>query len=531
MIPAQLRDLLYILAAVLFILDLKWMAHPRTAVRGNFAGVIGIVIAILATVLSQSLDFGYMAIGVAIGGLIGLVAAIRVKMTSMPEMVGIFNGFGGGASVLVAAAAILAAVAAVKGGGIGDLEALGMQTRIATVASALIGSVTFFGSYVAFGKLAEFLAVKWKLHTWQKLIKFGFSIAVVAGTGWYGYSVAIEPFGASSNEGMMGIAIIACGLLIGLILLRKSARFPGMNALKLLTAIASLGVGYMVVQDPSNMILFWLLGAVGGLLGVLLTLSIGGADMPVVIALLNSYSGLAAAATGFVMNNNVLIIAGSLVGASGIILTQIMCKAMNRSLTNVLFGVMGPTSETPDADEVYKTVKSTSADEIAMMLDGAQRVVIVPGYGMAVAQAQHAVKNFAALLEEQEILVEYAIHPVAGRMPGHMNVLLAEADVDYEKLREMDSINPEMEQIDVAIVVGANDVVNPVARTDPKSPIAGMPIIDVDKARTVIVIKRSLSPGFAGIPNPLFAMENTLMFFSDGKDAIQEMITAVKENQ
>jgi NAD(P) transhydrogenase subunit beta len=277
------------------------------------------------------------------------------------------------------------------------------------------------------------------------------------------------------------------------------------------------------------MLLFWVLTAVGGVLGVVLTLSIGGADMPVVIALLNSYSGLAACATGFVMNNTVLIIAGSLVGASGIILTNIMCKAMNRSLANVLFGTMGPTADTPDADEVYRTVKSTSAEEIAMLLDGVQRVVIVPGYGMAVAQAQHAVRSLANLLEDKGILVEFAIHPVAGRMPGHMNVLLAEADVPYEKLREMDDINNELEQVDVAIVLGANDVVNPVARTDPQSPIAGMPIIDVDKARTVIMIKRSLSPGFAGIPNPLFAAEKTMMFFSDGRKAIQDIISAIKE--
>jgi len=525
-IPPQIRDLIYIVAAVLFIFDLKWMSHPRTALRGNYAGVAGMLLAILATVFSENLDWGTMAIGVAIGATVGTVAALRIKMTSMPEMVGILNGFGGGASVLVAGSALLAAMAALTAG-----EVAGMQMRIATVTSALIGSVTFFGSYVAFGKLAEFLAVKWKLHTWQKVIKFGFSLSVIAGGGWYGFSAGIQPHGASSSEGLMGIAIIVCALLIGGILLRKKARFPGMNALKGLSFLTSIGVGVMVVQQPDNMMLFWVLTAVAGVLGVLLTLSIGGADMPVVIALLNSYSGLAAAATGFVINNTVLIIAGSLVGASGVILTNIMCKAMNRSLTNVLFGVMGPTSETPDADEVYKTVKSTSADEIAMMLDGVQRVVIVPGYGMAVAQAQHAVKNFAAMLEEQGILVEFGIHPVAGRMPGHMNVLLAEADVDYDKLREMDEINAEIDQVDVAIVLGANDVVNPVARTDPKSPIAGMPIIDVDKARTVIVIKRSLSPGFAGIPNPLFAMENTMMFFSDGKDAVQELINAVKENQ
>jgi NAD(P) transhydrogenase subunit beta len=268
---------------------------------------------------------------------------------------------------------------------------------------------------------------------------------------------------------------------------------------------------------------------VASVLGLGLVNPIGGADMPVVIALLNSYSGLAAAATGFVINNTVLIIAGSLVGASGIILTKIMCKAMNRSLTNVLFGTMGPTADTPDADEVYKTVKSASADEVAMTLEVAQRVLIVPGYGLAVAQAQHAVRDIATFLESKGITVEYGIHPVAGRMPGHMNVLLAEADVPYDQLKEMDEVNATMEQVDVALVVGANDVVNPVARTDPKSPIAGMPIIDVDKARTVVVVKRSLSPGFAGIPNPLFAADNTLMFFSDGKKAMLELLAALKE--
>ena len=266
------------------------------------------------------------------------------------------------------------------------------------------------------------------------------------------------------------------------------------------------------------------------ILGFTLVMPIGGADMPVVIALLNSYSGLAAAATGFVIDNNVLIISGSLVGASGIILTQIMCKAMNRSLLNVLFGTMQSGSGPAGADhEMYTTVRSTSADDIAMILDNAQRVVFVPGYGLAVAQAQHAVRDLANILQERGATVEYAIHPVAGRMPGHMNVLLAEADVPYDQLKEMDDINPTLGQVDVAIVIGANDVVNPLANTDPNSPIAGMPIIEVSKARTVIVIKRSLSPGFAKIPNPLFAAENTLMFFSDGKKAVLDIVGAVKE--
>ena len=404
-----------------------------------------------------------------------------------------------------------------------------MQMLVATVASGLIGSITFFGSYVAFGKLAEFLAVKWKLTTGQKIIKFGFSLACVAGAAWYAFPSVILADGATGNDKLLGAGIFLCGLIIGGILLLKNARFPGMDVLKGLSALAALALGVLVVLNPENFLLFWLLVAVSGVLGVVLTLSIGGADMPVVIALLNSYSGLAAAATGFVISNSVLIVSGSLVGASGIVLTMIMCKAMNRSLANVLFGTMGPTGDTPDADEVYKTVKQTSAEEIAMMLDGVQRVCIIPGYGMAVAQAQHTVRTLSNLLEENGVNVDFAIHPVAGRMPGHMNVLLAEADVPYDKLREMDDINQEMEQIDVAIVLGANDVVNPVARTDPNSPIAGMPIIDVDKARTVIIIKRSLSPGFAGIPNPLFAADNCMMFFNDGKKAIQDIIQAVKE--
>jgi NAD(P) transhydrogenase subunit beta len=513
MLSQQLVNIVYLVAAVLFILDLKMLAHPRTAVRGNKAGVLGMALAIAATLLSERFDWQYILIGVAIGSVIGAVAALRVKMTAMPEMVGLFNGFGGGASVLVAGSALIAALGAMT-------DATTMQMRVATVASGIIGSVTFFGSYVAFGKLAEFLCVTWKLYPWQRLVKYGFSALVAAGGVWLGIATGLEP---------LSMLLIAAGVAIaGSLLLRKD-RFPGMDVLKIAAAVACLGVGVLVVLRPENLLMFYVLAAVAGVLGVLLTLSIGGADMPVVIALLNSYSGIAAAATGFVIDNTVLIIAGSLVGASGIILTNIMCKAMNRSLANVLFGTLGPTAETADADEVYRTVKSTSSEEIAMVLDTAQLVVIVPGYGMAVAQAQHAVRDLANQLETRGTQVEYAIHPVAGRMPGHMNVLLAEADVPYEALKEMDEINPTMSQVDVAIVVGANDVVNPDARTDPTSPIAGMPIIDVDYAKTVVVIKRSLSPGFAGIPNPLFAADNTLMFFNDGKKAILELLAAVKE--
>ena len=513
MLNQSIVNIVYLIAAILFILDLKWMSHPRTAVRGNYVGALGMVVAIAATLLSERFDWTYILVGVSIGAVIGAGAAMKVKMTAMPEMVGLFNGFGGGASVLVAGSALLA----VAGAGAADLS---MQMRIATVVSGVIGSVTFFGSYVAFGKLAEFLAVKWKLNPWQNVIKYGFSLLVAGGGIAFGWAEEFRP---------LALVLVACALIIaGMLLVRKN-RFPGMDLVKVAAVLAVFWLSVMVVSNPDNGLLFWVMVGIAGILGVTLTMSIGGADMPVVIALLNSYSGLAAAATGFVIDNTILIISGSLVGASGIILTNIMCKAMNRSLANVLFATMGPTADTADADEVYNTVTATTADEVAMILDGAQRVVIVPGYGMAVAQAQHVVRDLADLLEAGGVTVEFAIHPVAGRMPGHMNVLLAEADVPYDKLLEMDEINPTMSQVDVAIVVGANDVVNPVARTDPQSPIAGMPIIDVDKARTVVVVKRSLSPGFAGIPNPLFAAANTVMFFNDGKKAILDLLVAIKE--
>jgi NAD(P) transhydrogenase subunit beta len=309
--------------------------------------------------------------------------------------------------------------------------------------------------------------------------------------------------------------------------------FTGQQVLNAILLLAALAAGAIVVVQPEQALIYWVLVVIASLLGVLITIPIGGADMPVVISLLNSYSGIAAASTGFVLDNNMLIIAGSLVGASGIILTQIMCKAMNRSLFNVIFGGVGGEAAAaggPTADAVYAgKVTATSAEEIAMVLENARRVIIVPGYGLAVSQAQHQVRQLADLLESRGTEVLYGIHPVAGRMPGHMNVLLAEAEVPYDKLLEMDDVNPMFSETDVSIVIGANDVVNPVARTDPKSPIAGMPILDVDKAHTCIVVKRSLSPGFAGIPNPLFAADNTLMFFSDGKKAVNDMIAAVKD--
>lgn len=526
MLDLQIVNLVYLVAAVLFVLGIKRLTHPRTAVGGNRLAALGMALAVVITLLGHPSDliglsglgnvgfrFEFVLAGLIVGALVGGIAAFKVKMTSMPEMVGIFNGFGGAASILVGAAAGLVAVIA---GQTSD-----MQSNVAIAASGVIGSVTFFGSYVAFGKLAEFLAVKWKLHTWQKVAKFGFIGAVSAG----GLAFAVL-----HDFSIAGIGVLLSTLAIGAILAGKKDRFPGIDLAKFVSTILTVGLAICAVMHPENAEIYWLLVAVSGVLGVLLTFSIGGADMPVVIALLNSYSGLAAAATGFVINNNVLIVAGSLVGASGLILTKIMCVAMNRSLTNVLFGVMGPTSETPDADEVYKTVKSTTADEVAMLLEDARKVCIIPGYGMAVAQAQHAVRDLANVLAEKfGIEVVYGIHPVAGRMPGHMNVLLAESDVPYDQLKEMDEVNTEMEQTDVTIVLGANDVVNPVARTDPKSPIAGMPIIDADKSRTCIVIKRSLSPGFAGIPNPLFANENTLMFFGDAKKNMVDLLVAVKE--
>jgi H+-translocating NAD(P) transhydrogenase subunit beta len=342
--------------------------------------------------------------------------------------------------------------------------------------------------------------------------------------------------GATAASGIIGAvtfwgSLVAFDKLQEMLLPGKPIHFPGQQPLNIFlgTAVLGLSVWLALSAGGDASVLYWTIVAISSVLGVLLTIPIGGADMPVAIALLNSYSGLAGAATGFVLGNEVLIITGSLVGASGIILAQIMCRAMNRSLGNVLLGNIAVGSGSVGADEVYGgKVKGATAEELAILFDGARRVVIVPGYGLAVSQAQHAVRDLVNLLESKGTEVEFAIHPVAGRMPGHMNVLLAEADIPYDKLKEMDEINPSFQQTDVVVVIGANDVVNPLARTDPSSPIAGMPILDVDKARTVVVIKRSLSPGFAGIPNPLFAADNTLMYFADGKRAIVDLIAAIK---
>ncbi len=475
-----IQNLAYLLASVLFILGLKGLAHPRTAVRGNLIGALGMLLAIVATLWGGGIvRWEWIVGGLIIGTAVGTYLALKVPMTGMPQMVALFNGFGGAASFLVAGAELFLSVRATGTGGEGAADVhSGLQFLIATAAAGFIGAVTLLGSLIAFAKLAE-----------------------------YTFSLNGKKYRLSSS------------LLI-----------PGRHPINVLLFLGSIALGVAVVMNPTTALWYWLLVVVASVLGVLITIPIGGADMPVVIALLNSYSGLAACATGFVINNTVLIVAGSLVGASGLILTKIMCKAMNRSLANVIFATFGPSAEGPSSDEIYAgKIKSTSAEELAMVLDGVQRIAIVPGYGLAVSQAQHAVRDFANLMESRGAEVVFGIHPVAGRMPGHMNVLLAEADIAYDKLLEMDQINSMMETIDVALVVGANDVVNPVARTDPSSPIAGMPIIDVDKCKTVVVIKRSLSPGFAGIPNPLFANDNTLMFFSDGKKAFTELIAAVKE--
>jgi len=469
-------NLAYLAASMLFIVAFKLMTGPRTAVKGNYLGAAGMAVALLAAccespVVTRLASHGtgnLVMLGIAgvIGAVIGATMALKYPMTGMPQMVALLNGFGGAASTLVAGAELWNATAAARVAPT-PLPAW-TQFAIATALTGLIGAVTFWGSLVAFAKLEELPRFK---QAWTD---------------------------------------------------------PNRHSINLGLAVATLLLVWGVCANPSSNLLYWLLVIVGSALGCTLTMPIGGADMPVVICLLNSYSGLAAAAAGFVIDNAVLVIAGSLVGASGLILTAIMCQAMNRSLAGVLFGGLGTTTAA-SADDVYAgKVKSASAEEIAMLLEEADRVVIVPGYGLAVAQAQHAVRELAAALEKRGATVEYAIHPVAGRMPGHMNVLLAEADIPYEKLREMDDINPTFPETDVVIVIGANDVVNPAARTDPTSPIAGMPILDVDKAKRVVVVKRSLSPGFAGIPNPLFAADNTLMYFADGKKAILDLTSALR---
>ncbi|MEE9282327.1 MAG: NAD(P)(+) transhydrogenase (Re/Si-specific) subunit beta [Myxococcota bacterium] len=452
----------YLVASVLFILGIKRLSSPRTAASGNLLSAIGMGVAIVATLFHHEVvDFSRILIGVVIGTAIGSIAAARVQMTAMPQMVAMFNGVGGAASALVAAAELVRQV------GEGQLPSLVVSVPI--VLGTLIGAFTLSGSLIAFAKLQEL---------------------------------------------MRGRPIV----------------FPGQQVLNALLGLGLLGLAAAVVVQPEVLEIYWGLFALSALLGVMLVIPIGGADMPVVISLLNSYSGLAACATGFILENQVLIIGGSLVGASGIILTRIMCKAMNRSLANVIFGGFGAEAVTVEAASAATgSVKSGSSDDAAVILDAARSVIIVPGYGLAVAQAQHAVRELGDLLLDRSIEVRYAIHPVAGRMPGHMNVLLAEADVPYEQLVEMEDINPSFTHSDVALVIGANDVTNPDARENPASPIYGMPILDVDRAKTVMVCKRSMNPGFAGIDNPLYTRPQTMMLFGDAKATIESVIASLRE--
>jgi NAD(P) transhydrogenase subunit beta len=456
-----LINLTYLVAGALFILGLKRLSSPATARSGNILGSLGMLAAIVATLLHwEIVSFQWIFVGMVIGASVGVWLARTVKMTSMPQMVALLNGFGGGASALVAGDEYLRYAA-------GTLNpAVNVQATI--MLGVIIGAVTLSGSVIAFGKLQEIITGKPFLLPAQKV--------------W----------------GPM--------VLVGLFLLGA----------------------YLVVSDAS-LPLYVTLNLVALALGVLLVMPIGGADMPVVISLLNSYSGLAAAMTGFVLSNNVLIISGALVGASGLILTKIMCDAMNRSLANVLFGGMGGqviAASAVSADG--KVVRDITSEDAAILLSYARSVIFVPGYGLAVSQAQHQVRELADLLQGRGVDVKYAIHPVAGRMPGHMNVLLAEANVPYPQLIEMEQINPEFDRADVAVVIGANDVVNPAARHDRGSPIYGMPILDVDHAKNVIVMKRSMNPGFAGIENELFYNDRTRMLFGDARKSLTQLIQEVK---
>ncbi len=451
--------LVYLIASVLFILGIKRLGSPKTARQGNMLSSLGMFLAIVITLFDQQiLTYEYIIVGVVVGSAIGAFMAIKVEMTGMPQMVGILNGFGGGASTLVALSEYY------KG------ETTDVSILVTLVLSVLIGAVTFTGSFIAFGKLQGFV------------------------TG-------------------------------------KVVKYPLQNPINVLLLLAVIVALVFFVIDPTRVdILLGILG-VSLLLGVLLVLPIGGADMPVAISLLNSYSGLAASMTGFVLQNNLLIIAGALVGASGIILTMIMCKGMNRSLMNVVLGGWENAGAESSGDSAgpQGDAKSVDAEEAAMIFDSAQSVVIIPGYGMAVAQAQHATRDLSNILEKKGINVRFAIHPVAGRMPGHMNVLLAEAQVSYDKLFALEDINDDFNNVDIAFIVGANDVVNPAARHDESSPIYGMPILNADYAKTVIINKRSLNVGYAGIQNELFFYPNTLMYFGDAKEAINKLVNEIKE--
>lgn len=453
MSPA-LAGYLYLVAAALFILGLRRLSSPATARSGNQLSAVGMLVAVVVTLADrQVVTYGVIFAGLLVGTAVGAVLANRVEMTAMPQLVALFNGFGGGASMLV--------------GVVETRDPSDLTTLVSIGISILIGALTFTGSLVAYAKLE--------------------------------------------------------GILSG-----SPVTYPGQSIGDIVVVVATLGATVQLVTtgDP-----LWGWVAVGGasLLGILRVLPIGGADMPVVISLLNGFSGLAASAAGFVIESNALIVSGALVGASGLILTSIMVKAMNRTLTDVLFGKFGSGGETGSPVDPDRAATQATVEDVAIALAYARSVVVVPGYGLAVAQAQHAIRELENALRRRGVEVRYAIHPVAGRMPGHMNVLLAEADVPYDRLFDLDDINHDFPRTDVALVVGANDVVNPSAREDPDSPIAGMPILDVDKARTVVVVKRSLSPGFAGIDNPLFYRDNTIMLFADARQGLSDVVDAVKE--
>ena len=474
----NLITLLYLVASVCFIQALKGLSHPTTSRRGNLFGMIGMGIAVLTTVglifkLGSELataGIGYVIVGLLIGGSVGTVMAKRVEMTKMPELVAFMHSMIGLAAVFIAIAAV------VEPQSLGIVEQIGyaipVGNRLELFLGAAIGAITFSGSVIAFGKLSG----KYKFRLFQ------------------------------------GAPVV----------------FKGQHMVNLAVGLAIIGLG-LVYTFTGNLTAFAILVALAFIIGVLIIIPIGGADMPVVVSMLNSYSGWAAAGIGFSLNNSMLIIAGSLVGSSGAILSYIMCKAMNRSFFNVILGGFGADADAggPAGAQLERNVKSGSADDAAFLLTNADTVIIVPGYGLAVARAQHALMELAEKLTHMGVTVKYAIHPVAGRMPGHMNVLLAEAEVPYEQVFEMEDINSEFGQADVVLVLGANDVVNPAAKTDPKSPIAGMPILEAYKAKTVIVNKRSMASGYAGLDNELFYMDKTMMVFGDAKKVVEDMVKAV----
>jgi proton-translocating NAD(P)+ transhydrogenase subunit beta len=455
----MLINLSYIVSAVLFIFGLRMLSSPKRARAGNLLSGLGMLIAIVVTLFDKGIiSYQWIITGLAVGTVIGFFSARVVAMTAMPEMVALFNGFGGIASLLV-------------GWAVYQLTPNQPVVQIITILlSVFIGGITFTGSMAAFGKLREIISGRALVFRGQRVVN----------------------------------GLILAGIVVASIL--------------------------FALDPPASYVPFLVVVALSFVFGVMFVIPIGGADMPVVISMLNSLSGLAACAAGFVINNNILIVAGALVGASGVILTNVMCKAMNRSLPNVLFSGFGSVAQSSQSVQQGEAKPINSADAF-LILEAAQSVVIVPGYGLAVAQAQHSVKELADLLEKNGTDVRFAIHPVAGRMPGHMNVLLAEANVPYEQLVEMDSINPGMSAVDVAVVIGANDVVNPAAREDVGSPIYGMPVINVDEAKTVFVLKRSMATGFAGIQNPLFFKENTRMLFGDAKSSVQQLISEFKDLQ